>query len=181
METSYQIKPLFVFKIFGAKNLNLSSKNLVISLLHEKRTELDINKIKKISVKKGIVFDDIIVDLDNYSLKFKKLTKKQSLFLKLKIDILSKSEELLKLYKKYYDKKLGRWRHDPQEQLITQRELEQSQELSVRHCIQRLLEAEFPRKGKIGKLAKVSQRTFARFLMGYHERFEQLIFDEDEK
>ncbi len=91
------------------------------------------------------------------------------------------SEELLKLYKKYYDKKLGKWRHDPQEQLITQRELEQSQELSVRHCIQRLLEAEFPRKGKIGKLAKVSQRTFARFLMGYHERFEQLIFDEDEK
>ena len=23
------------------------------------------------------------------------------------------SEELLKLYKKYYDKKLGHWRHDP--------------------------------------------------------------------
>jgi len=91
------------------------------------------------------------------------------------------SEELLKLYKKYYDKKLGKWRHDPQEQLITQRELEQSQELSVRHCIQRLLEAQFPRKGKIGKIAMSSQKTFARFLMGYHERFEQLIFDENEK
>ena len=91
------------------------------------------------------------------------------------------SEELLGLYKKYYDKKLGRWRHDPQEQLITQRELEQSQELSVREVIQRLVEAQFPRKTKLGRLAKVSQRTYARFLMGYHKRFEQLIFDENDK
>ena len=30
-------------------------------------------------------------------------------------------------------------------------------------------------------MAKVSQRPFARTLMGYHKRFEQLIFDEDEK
>jgi len=78
------------------------------------------------------------------------------------------SEELLKLHKKYYDKKRGRWKHNPQEQLITQRELEQSQELSVREIIQRLVEAQFPRKTKLGRLAKVSQRTFARFLMGYH-------------
>ena len=103
MENNYQINPSFVFKIFGAKNLNLSSKNLVISSLHEKRNELDINKIKKISVKKGIVFDDIIVDLDNYSLKFKKLTKKQSLFLKSKIDILSKSEHTKKALLEIYE------------------------------------------------------------------------------
>ena len=50
------------------------------------------------------------------------------------------SEELLKLYKKYYDKKLGRWKHNPKEQLITQRELEQSQELSVREAIQRIVQ-----------------------------------------
>ena len=91
------------------------------------------------------------------------------------------SEELLDLYKKYYDKKLGYWKHDPSEQLITQRELELSQELSVREVIQRLVEAQFPRKTKLGRLAKVSQRTYARFLMGYHKRFDQLIFDEDEK
>ena len=91
------------------------------------------------------------------------------------------SEELLGLYKKYYDKKLGHWRHDPQEQLITQRELEQSQELSVRETIQRLVQAQFPRKGKLGRLAKVSQRPFSNNLMGRHKRFDQLIFDEDEK
>ena len=31
------------------------------------------------------------------------------------------SEELLNLYKKYYDRKKGLWKHDPNEQLITQR------------------------------------------------------------
>ena len=91
------------------------------------------------------------------------------------------SEELINLYKKYYDRKKGLWRHDPQEQLITQRELELSQELSSRAVIQRIVQAQFPRRGKLGKLAMSSQRTFARFLMGYHERFEKLIFDEDEK
>jgi len=34
------------------------------------------------------------------------------------------SEELLNLYKKYYDRKKGLWKHDHNEQLITQRELE---------------------------------------------------------
>ena len=90
------------------------------------------------------------------------------------------SEELLGLYQKYYDKKLSRWRHDPSEHLITQRELEQSQELSVREVIKRLV-PQFPRKKKLGKLAMSSQKTFARFLMGYHKRYDQLIFDEDEK
>ena len=48
------------------------------------------------------------------------------------------SEELLKLYKKYYDKKIGLWKHNPKEQLITQRELEESQELSVREVVKDL-------------------------------------------
>jgi len=91
------------------------------------------------------------------------------------------SEELLKLYKKYYDRTKGYWRHDPKEQLITQRELNLSQELSTREVIQRIMQDEFPRKSKIGKLAMSSQKTYARFLMGYHERFNQLIFDETEK
>ena len=91
------------------------------------------------------------------------------------------SEELLNLYKKYYDRKKGLWRHDPQEQLITKRELEEIQELSVREVIRRIIEAQFPRKTKLGRLAKVSQRTFTRFLIGHHPRYEKLIFDEDKK
>jgi len=115
--------------------------------------------------------------------KFKKKSRKLMLneFIYGHYGTLEVSEELLDLYKKYYDQKLGHWKRDPQEQLITQRELELSQELSVREVSQRLVQAEFPRKGKLGKLAKVSQRTFARFLIGYHERFDQLIFDEDDR
>jgi len=37
------------------------------------------------------------------------------------------------------------------------------------------------KKGKVAKLAKGTQRTYARFLIGYHKRFDQLIFDENEK
>ena len=37
------------------------------------------------------------------------------------------------------------------------------------------------KKDKVVKLAKGSQRTYARFLIGYHKRFDQLIFDENEK
>lgn len=59
------------------------------------------------------------------------------------------SEELLNLYKKYYDRKKGLWRQDPQEQLITQSELEESQELSVREAIQRIIDAQFSSKTKI--------------------------------
>ena len=59
------------------------------------------------------------------------------------------SEELLGLYKKYYDKKIGRWKHNPKEQLITQRELELSQELSVRETIQRIVQV--PNVEPLGK------------------------------
>ena len=49
------------------------------------------------------------------------------------------SEELLGLYKKYYCQKRNYWRHDPQEHLITQRQLEESQELSVREVIKEVM------------------------------------------
>ena len=113
-----------------------------------------------------------------YKYKGKSLRLKLSEFIYGHYGTLEVSEELLGLYKKYY--KDGKWKHDPQEQLITQRELEQSQELSVREVIKRLV-PQFPRKGKLGKLAMSSQRTYARFLMGYHKRFDELIFDENEK
>ena len=179
--------------------------NKTIKVDQELTTEIDFNDkaIDKLYIKSGprkdFKFRNIKVSyLKGLRLRYSPLTQKKIFTLiygfrgrslKLPFDefildhygTVEVSEELLKLYKKYYDKKLGRWKHDPQEQLITQRELELSQELSVREVIQRLLQAQFPRKGKIGKLAKISQRTFARFLMGYHERFEQLIFDEDQK
>ena len=159
--------------------------------------------IHKLSIKEGkrkdIKFKDTNVSyLTGLVLRCFPLRQKKSFYLKYKYKgksswlklnefvyghygTLEVTEELLGLYKKYYDRKLGRWKHDPKEQLITQRELELSQELSVREVIKRLVQAEFPRKGKIGKLVMSSQRTFARFLMGYHERFDQLIFDENEK
>ena len=176
-----------------------------IKVDQELTTEIDFNDyaINKLRIKEGkrkdIKFKNIKVSyLKGLRLRYSPLTQKKifTLFYKIKkksrklilnefiyghYGTLEVSEALLKLYKKYYDKKLGHWRHDPQEQLITQRELELSQELSVREVIQRQVQAEFPRKGKIGKLAKVSQRTFTRFLIGYHERFDQLIFDEDDK
>ena len=73
--------------------------------------------------------------------KFRKKSKKLPLgnFILDHYGTLEVSEELLELYKKYYDRKKGLWRHDPQEQLITQRQLEESQELSVREVIKRFL------------------------------------------
>ena len=38
-----------------------------------------------------------------------------------------------------------------------------------------------PRKDFKFRNIKVSQQTFSRFLMGYHKRFDHLVFDEDEK
>ena len=93
--------------------------------------------------------------------------------------VIQVSKEVMRFHEKYYVD--GKWKHNPKEQLITQKELEVSQELSMREVIQRIVQAEFPRKSKIGKIAMSSQKTYARFLMGYHERFDQLIFDENEK
>ena len=172
-----------------------------IKVDQELTTEIDFNDYaihklrKKEGKRKDFKFKNIKVSyLNGLRLRYSPLTQKKKFYLKYSYKGKSKklnlnefvfghygtlevSEELLELYKKYY--KAGHWRHDPQEQLITQRELEQSQELSVREIIQRLVEAQFPRKTKLGRLAKVSQRAFARFLIGYHKRFEQLIFDED--
>ena len=179
--------------------------NKTIKVDQELTTEIDFNDnaINKLRIKEGKRKDfkfknTQVAYLNGLRLRYSPLTQKKifTLFYKFKkksrklmlnefiyghYGTLEVSEELLDLYKKYYDQKLGHWKHDPQEQLITQRELELSQELSVREVIQRQVQAQFPRKGKLGKLAKVSQRPFANTLMGRHERFDQLIFDEDEK
>ena len=179
--------------------------NKTIKVDQELTTEIDFNDnaINKLRIKEGkrkdFKFKNIKVSyLNGLRLRYSPLTQKKVFTLiykfreksrKLILDefiyghygTLEVSGELMDLYKKYYAKRLGRWKHDPQEQLITQRELEESQELSVREVIKRLIEAQFPRKKKLGKLAMSSQKTYARFLMGYHKRYDQLIFDEDEK
>ena len=173
------------------------------NLVNEKEIDFNDKAIDKLYLAKGnrvtVKFKNISVPyLKGLVLRYSPKTQKKRFYSKYKYKDKTKwlklnefilddygtvevSEELLNLYKKYYDRKKGLWRHDPQEQLITLRELEESQELSVREAIRRIVEAQFPRKTKLGKLAKVSQRTFARFLMGYHKRFDHLVFDEDEK
>ena len=157
-----------------------------------------INNLKIISTKKNIDvrFKSLPFYLRGLHLKYSPITQLKKFYLRYKYkgkaiplplgefipghqEVIQVSKEVLSLHEKYYVN--GKWKHNPKEQLITQRELELSQELSVREVIQRLVEAQFPRKTKLGRLAKVSQRTYARFLMGYHNRFDQLIFDEDEK
>jgi len=167
-EIDFEDKPIDELYIKSGLRIDFKFKNVKVSYLKSLRLRYSPLTQKKIFT---LLY------------KFKGKSKKLPLdeFILDHYGTLEVSEELLKLYKRYYDKKLGRWKHDPKEQLITQRELDQSQELSVREIIQRIVQAQFPRKGKIGKLAMSSQKTYARFLMGYHERFDQLIFDENEK
>ena len=103
--------------------------------------------IHKLRIEKGsredFKFKDIKVSyLTGLVLRYSPLTQKKVFYLRykykdkahwLKVNefiyghygTLEVSAELLKLYQKYYDTIKRRWRHDPQEQLITQRELEQ--------------------------------------------------------
>ena len=84
-ESSHNINPSFLLKVLGAKNLNLKAKNLLIISKHKNDNEFDINKIKKISIKKGLLLDDINIQLDGHNITFKRLTKKQSKYLKFKL------------------------------------------------------------------------------------------------
>ena len=161
-------------------------------------TDKAINKLKIISTKKSIDvrFKSLPFYLRGLYLRYSPITQLKKFYLRYKYkgkaiplslgefipghyEVIQVSKEVLSLHEKYYVN--GKWKHNPKEQLITQRELEESQELSSREVIQRIVQAQFPRKGKLGRIAKVSQQPHARFLMGYHERFDQLIFDENEK
>ena len=84
-ESSHNINPSFLLKVLGAKNLNLKAKNLLIISKHKNDNEFDINKIKKISIKKGLLLDDINIQLDGHNITFKRLTKKQSKYLEFKL------------------------------------------------------------------------------------------------
>ena len=83
-EESHNIHPSFILKFLGAKTLNLKVKNLEINSTHKSSSKFDITQIKKLKIKKGLLFNDLEVLLNTHSIIFKKLTKKQSKYLQFK-------------------------------------------------------------------------------------------------
>jgi len=85
MDNNHEINPLFIYKLLGAKQLKLKFTNLSINTKHKNNAEFNIETIKKISVSKGILFDDLTISLENTNIKFKRLTRNQSSYLQFKI------------------------------------------------------------------------------------------------
>ena len=88
------------------------------------------------------------------------------------------SKEVIHLREKYYKK--GKWVHNPKDELITLSELEAKQDYKVRDVIKKIIEEEFPRITKVGKLDEGSQRTFSRVFLG-HPRVDHLSFLNDDQ
>ena len=147
-------------KVKKSRKKNLESGPRVA---HEKVIYCDFKDkaIDKLYFKSGdrvtVKFNNVKVPyLTGLGLRYSPLTQKKRFYSKYKHNTRTKwlklnefvldhygtveaSEELLGLYKKYYSQKKNYWRHDPQEQLITQRQLEESQELSVREVIKEVM------------------------------------------
>ena len=77
METYHEVKPNFIQKIFGAKDLKLIIKNFLISVSHKKNKEFDFKKIKNVKTKKKLFFYEMEIFFEKNSQVFKKLTKNQ--------------------------------------------------------------------------------------------------------
>ena len=95
--------------------------------------------------------------------------------------ILQMEEKLLNLKKQYYDPLGSFWKFNPKDNIQTEAEVLETQSKTVREVIQRLLQDNFPRKSKVGKLASVSQRQFSRIFIGNHKRFKHLQFSDNDK
>ena len=125
-----------------------------------------IDKLKIISTKKNIDvrFKSLPSYLRGLHLKYSPITQLKKFYLRYKYkgkaiplvlgefisghyEVIQVSKEVLSLHEKYYVN--GKWKHNPKEQLITQRELELSQELSVRETIQRIVQV--PNVEPLGK------------------------------
>ena len=112
METVHEIKPNFIQKIFGAKELKLNIKNYLISVSHTNNNQFDQQKIKNIKLKKGILFHDIDVISEKSIQTIKKLTKNQSkyyIFILKNLELIKKAyEDILNLTicKKYINHKI---------------------------------------------------------------------------
>jgi DNA helicase-4 len=122
METVHEIKPNFIQKIFGAKELKLNIKNYLISVSHSNNNQFDQQKIKNIKLKKGIFFHDIDVISEKSIQTIKKLTKNQSkyyIFILKNLKLIKKAyEDILNLTicKKYINHKtIEKWIIDNKE------------------------------------------------------------------
>ena len=69
--------------------------------------------------------------------------------------ILQMEEKLINLKKQYYDPLGSYWKFNPKDNIQTEAEVLETQSKTVREVIQRLLQDNFPRKSKVGKLAGV--------------------------
>jgi hypothetical protein len=69
-QESHDIHPSFILKFLGAKTLNLKVKNLEINSIHKSSSKFDITQIKKLKIKKGLLFNDLEVLLDTHSISF---------------------------------------------------------------------------------------------------------------
>ncbi len=87
---------------------------------------------------------------------------------------------LVKLNEKHKDTN-GNFKTNPNVDVITQRQLKQSQLKTTRECIELVCKDNFPRKNIIGKLSALSQKDHTRFLIGYNKRRDHITFIDDDK
>jgi DNA helicase IV len=106
------LDPIFIYKLLGAKQLKLKFSNRSINTHHKQKEEFNIDKIKKISINKGFIFDDLNIITSDSNIRFNKLTRDQSSYLNFKIKnlraISSALDDISKLIttKKYINNKL---------------------------------------------------------------------------
>jgi len=91
-------------------------------------------------------------------------------------EVLSKLSDI---YKKY--KENGKWKSNPKEELLTKSELVDSQKLTIRQVIEKLVENECPRKNYEGRLSSSTARQHCLFLLGHSQRINHLKFDDDKE
>ena len=75
----------------------------------------------------------------------------------------------------------GSFKTNPNVDVITERQLKQSQLKTIRQVIELICKDNFPRKNIIGKLSALSQKDHTRFLIGYNERRDHITFEDDDK
>ena len=112
MDNTNNLNPKFIYKLLGAKQLKLKFSNLSINSHHNLIEEFNIDEIKKITVNKGLILDDLNIITTDSNIKFKKLTRDQSNYLKFKLKNLtiinSALDEISKIVttKKYINNKI---------------------------------------------------------------------------
>ena len=88
------------------------------------------------------------------------------------------TKDIIELRQKYYIN--GKWQYDPNDELITLKELQGKQNYKVRDVIKRIIEDSFPRITKVGRLDFKTQKVYTRFYLGYHNRLNELDIKTDD-